>query len=68
MDKCVSALRAPAACNFGSQTAEMTSTDRIRERLLLEPTLTLSSALTTGRQMEAAFRESKSIAQGVGLS
>ena len=76
VDEYVSALRALAAsCSFGSLTDEMiryqlvekTSTDRIRERLLLEPTLTLTSALTLSRQMEAALRESKSIAQGVRL-
>ncbi|XP_038064800.1 uncharacterized protein LOC119735167 [Patiria miniata] len=70
VEQYVIALRQLAVtCDFGSlademirdQLVEKTCSSRIRERLLLEPKLTLSSALTLSQQMESAFRESKSI-------
>ncbi len=37
---------------------------RIRERLLLEPELTLEKSLTIARQIEAAVADAKVIAEG----
>ena len=64
----VSALRALSInCAFGDmldefirdQLVEKTNSERIRERLLTEPALTLQSAVTIARQMESAVRDAR---------
>ena len=66
----VSALRELAInCEFGKfadefirdQLVEKTPSERIRERLLIEPALTLQTALTITRQMESAARDARVI-------
>ncbi|XP_064469689.1 uncharacterized protein LOC135384417 [Ornithodoros turicata] len=77
VDEYVSALTELAStCSFGSLTEEMIcdqfveKTDRreIRDRLLLEPSLTLDSALVIGRQVEEAIRESALLSSRVHSS
>ncbi|XP_064469584.1 uncharacterized protein K02A2.6-like [Ornithodoros turicata] len=77
VDEYVSALTELAStCSFGSLTEEMIcdqfveKTDRreIRDRLLLEPSLTLDSALVIGRQVEQAIRESALLSSPVHSS
>lgn len=46
------------------QIVEKTCMPRIRERLLLEPDLTLEKTLTIARQIEAAVADAKVIAEG----
>lgn len=66
----LAALRELAAtCDFGSNTDEMlrdqflenVSNSHIRERLLMEPNLTLDKAVTIATQMESAAEQAKSI-------
>ncbi|KAJ8362815.1 hypothetical protein SKAU_G00116460 [Synaphobranchus kaupii] len=68
----VAALRDLAAtCEFTDRESEMirdqlienVNSPRIRERLLLEPTLTLDKAITLATQIESASEHAKSIAQ-----
>ncbi len=72
-DHYVAALRELVkACAFGDmehemvrdQIVEKTCMPRIRERLLLEPDLTLEMTLTIARQIEAAVADAKVIAEG----
>lgn len=59
------------ACNFGDladdmirdQLIEKTTSEYLRERLLLEESLTLSRALTIARQHDQATREAKELAR-----
>ncbi|XP_054759514.2 uncharacterized protein K02A2.6-like [Lytechinus pictus] len=66
----VCALRSLSlTCAFGDlrdefirdQLVEKTNSERIRERLLIEPSLTLQSAMTIARQMESASRETRAL-------
>lgn len=70
VDDYISALRELALnCEFGNfrdefirdQLVEKTTSDRIRERLLIEPALTLQTALTIARQIESAVRDARVI-------
>ncbi len=72
-DHYVAALRELVrTCAFGDmehemvrdQIVEKTCMPRIRERLLLEPELTLEKSLTIARQIEAAVADAKVIAEG----
>ena len=72
VDDYIRELRALAStCNFHDMTDEMirdqfverTNSTQIRERLLLEPTLTLADAITISRQVESATRESQIIGE-----
>ncbi|XP_038063014.1 uncharacterized protein K02A2.6-like [Patiria miniata] len=72
VDDYIRELRALASsCNFGNMTDELirdqfierTYSTQIRERLLLEPDLTLTDAITISRQVESALRESKIIGE-----
>ncbi len=72
-DHYVAALREMVrTCAFGDmehemvrdQIVEKTCMPRIRERLLLEPELTLEKSLTIARQIEAAVADAKVIAEG----
>ena len=70
VDDYISSLRALVVnCEFGSlrdefirdQLVEKTNCGRIRERLLIEPKLTLMTAITIARQMESAARENRAL-------
>ena len=72
VDDYISALRALSTmCEFGAlqnelirdQLVEKTSSDKVRERLLMEQKLTLDSAIQIARQTESAMREAKNLAE-----
>ena len=72
VDDYISALRAlSTTCEFGAlqnelirdQVVEKTSSEKVRERLLMEPKLTLDSAIQIARQTESAMREAKNLAE-----
>ncbi|PIK33917.1 hypothetical protein BSL78_29263 [Apostichopus japonicus] len=73
IDQFVTALRQLVVhCEFGDlqqemlrdQIVEKCLNNRLRERLLLEPKLTLNKTLEISRQIEGAMRESKAISEG----
>ena len=66
----ISALRALAAtCEIGAlhdelirdQLVEKTNSEKVREKLLMEPKLTLETALQWARQIKAAVKEAKNL-------